>query len=105
MFKLTVVWDDVLGKPVADANAKNVVKEVLDRLDTLNQDSKLIICNQSVLNEFRIAAIQNKISAIDFEFKGEVLNFNKKTGRFLVWPHGFADTIDNQLNTILGLDG
>lgn len=102
---LTVEYSEK-GVSMADADVQEYVDKTLEDYKASSligfKDTQVIVSNQIVIECFRLAIKQNKISSdkIVFVFEGKEL-FPRKDGRLDYWPTGFCDLYDSFLEKLV----
>ena len=89
---LKVHFDAVRGFAVPDGMAESFVDDVINTRNKNAGDYELIIGNDSVVTQFRLAVANNKIphNELVFVCNNEEIPVNQY-GDLRFWPTGFAD--------------
>lgn len=102
--KIKIIWDND-STPVADKKVKEVVDTIITNAKLENNIVEVRVCNETVVNQFRIAILQQSIGLDDIEFYfDDILLECNKDARFEWYPVGFCDVFNRQLNLLLGWD-
>ena len=98
---ITVVYDPVDGKAVAEWKVAEFVSDVVELYKRSGKVTIFVGLSQLV-DEFRIRVIRREIEheQLLFMFNGQYIKVDP-TGMLERWPTGFCDFIDGQLTVLL----
>lgn len=104
MPKIIVVYDPQKGIALADGRISNYVDQALKVIPDLSSGTpyRIFVGTESLVNAFRIALKQGRVSTEDigFEFEGKPVPHTPQ-GRFTDWPAGFCALMDMQLTELV----
>lgn len=100
--KLTIEYDPVNGRRVADGKVGEFVDEIIDSNGGLFSGKSVGVSNFLVIEEVRARIVEGTIPHKDvtFKFEGKVISHDKDA-KFSNWPRGFGDKLDDLICRIL----
>lgn len=99
---LTIEYNPVDAIPVADGRCEVEVSRIIDIFRDVNGAYKWAVSSSLMIDYFRLAVVQGKISheELRFKFKDEIITVHEN-GSLSHWPKGFCDYLDIVIRKII----